>query len=110
MAPASDIPAAMSDFELISSALHPGSDVADSPGIRGVMTQRRSLAVFESGMVSTFTMVFRRLCMEAGTIRQNRRKSFGWENINSPSETSHRSSQNCPVLLVIMTREGDNDR
>ncbi len=74
------------------------------------VTQRRSLAVFESGMVSTFTMVFRRLCMEAGTIRQNRRKSFGWENINSPSETSHRSSQNCPVLLVIMTREGDNDR
>ncbi len=42
MAPGSDIPAAMSDFELISSALPPGSDVADSPGIRGVMTQSGS--------------------------------------------------------------------
>ena len=39
MDPGSDIPAAMSDFELISSALPPGSDVTDSPGIRGVMTQ-----------------------------------------------------------------------
>ncbi len=38
MAPGSDIPAAMSNFELISSALPPGSDVADSPSIRGVMT------------------------------------------------------------------------
>ncbi len=39
MAPGSDIPAAMSDFELISSALPPGSDIADSPGIREVMTR-----------------------------------------------------------------------
>jgi hypothetical protein len=38
MAPGSDIPAAMSGFELISSGIPSGSDVADSPGIRGVMT------------------------------------------------------------------------
>ncbi len=41
MASGSDIQAAMSDFELISSALPPGSDVTDSPGIRGVMTRSR---------------------------------------------------------------------
>ncbi len=39
MASGSDIPVAMSDFELISSALPPGSDVTNSPSIRGVMTQ-----------------------------------------------------------------------
>jgi len=38
MAPGSDIPAAMSAFDLISSALPPGSDVADSLGLRGVLT------------------------------------------------------------------------
>jgi hypothetical protein len=32
------------------------------------------LAVFESGMVSTFTMDSPHLCMEAGTIRQYRQK------------------------------------
>ncbi len=43
MAPGSDIPAAMSDFELISSALPPGSDVADSPDVRGLLTHSRPL-------------------------------------------------------------------
>ena len=42
MAPGSDIPAAMSAFDLISSALPPGSDVANSPGIRGVLTHNGS--------------------------------------------------------------------
>ena len=43
-----------------------------------LVTQRRSLAVFESGMVSTLTMVFRHLCMVAGTIRQYRQK-YIWQ-------------------------------
>ncbi len=44
MAPGSDIPAAVSGFELIYSALPPGSDIADNPGIRGVMTQSGHLS------------------------------------------------------------------
>ncbi len=45
MAPSSDIPAAMSDFELNSSALTPGSDVADTCRVRGVMTHSRHLGI-----------------------------------------------------------------
>ena len=39
MAPAPDVLAAMSDFERIPSALPPGSDVADTRRVRGLLTQ-----------------------------------------------------------------------